>query len=574
MTAVVSHLSGSSPLARGLHHRRMGKRRLRRIIPARAGFTARRSAWSARRRDHPRSRGVYVEARGGTHPPRVDHPRSRGVYDGADSTADVEEGSSPLARGLPGGEHGAECAGRIIPARAGFTCPAPASRRRRPDHPRSRGVYARAPPPGALRWGSSPLARGLLQDEQGSQPPRRIIPARAGFTTAAPLPRSGTKDHPRSRGVYVRASRWALESSGSSPLARGLHGQLHVDAVQRRIIPARAGFTHRPQRHEVLRRDHPRSRGVYGAPTGARTEHRGSSPLARGLRWSAPGHLSGLWIIPARAGFTGRPASRSSPTWDHPRSRGVYPSAPASSASDQGSSPLARGLQVPVAERDLVLGIIPARAGFTPPASVRARTCPDHPRSRGVYGAGSHGIPATVGSSPLARGLPLRMAMSWAVLSDHPRSRGVYDLVAEVFSAEPGSSPLARGLRTGHSARDAGDGIIPARAGFTTRWSLPMPLRRDHPRSRGVYGYRQPVTVITSGSSPLARGLHGGDAQAVPGAGIIPARAGFTWTCASASSTATDHPRSRGVYLMFHPGYKTSQGSSPLARGLRRRPRR
>ena len=495
-------------------------------------------------------------------------PLARGLRRGPWRYAPATSGSSPLARGLPGGEHGAECAGRIIPARAGFTCPAPASRRRRPDHPRSRGVYARAPPPGALRWGSSPLARGLLQDEQGSQPPRRIIPARAGFTTAAPLPRSGTKDHPRSRGVYVRASRWALESSGSSPLARGLHGQLHVDAVQRRIIPARAGFTHRPQRHEVLRRDHPRSRGVYGAPTGARTEHRGSSPLARGLRWSAPGHLSGLWIIPARAGFTGRPASRSSPTWDHPRSRGVYPSAPASSASDQGSSPLARGLQVPVAERDLVLGIIPARAGFTPPASVRARTCPDHPRSRGVYGAGSHGIPATVGSSPLARGLPLRMAMSWAVLSDHPRSRGVYDLVAEVFSAEPGSSPLARGLRTGHSARDAGDGIIPARAGFTVRVPGDDRPGTDHPRSRGVYVWELLSKTGREGSSPLARGLLDHRGLPRPAQRIIPARAGFTRRTRSARSRSWDHPRSRGVYQTRQPSASPGRGSSPLARGL------
>ena len=51
------------------------------------------------------------------------------------------------------------------------------------------------------------------------------------------------------------------------------------------------------------------------------------------------------------------------------------------------------------------MGIIPARAGFTPlplPVSANAR---DHPRSRGVYRVpGKHPLNPT-GSSPLARGL-------------------------------------------------------------------------------------------------------------------------------------------------------------------------
>ena len=52
---------------------------------------------------------------------------------------------------------------------------------------------------------------------------------------------------------------------------------------------------------------------------------------------------------------------------------------------------------------------------------------------------------------------------------------------------------------------------------------------------------------------------------------IIPARAGFTSGVGLNSTFAADHPRSRGVYHV--PGNQGSRhaGSSPLARGLRRR---
>ena len=72
---------------------------------------------------------------------------------------------------------------RIIPARAGFTrsCRT-VRRRRRRDHPRSRGVYARILDYGEAGCGSSPLARGLLEVHTIFGEFERIIPARAGFT--------------------------------------------------------------------------------------------------------------------------------------------------------------------------------------------------------------------------------------------------------------------------------------------------------------------------------------------------------------------------------------------------------
>ena len=93
---------------------------------------------------------------------------------------------------------------------------------------------------------------------------------------------------------------------------------------------------------------------------------------------------------------------------------------------------------------------------------------------------------------------------------DHPRSRGVYVEVDDSLCCEVGSSPLARGLLGGQAPPPRLQGIIPARAGFTNSYPTPLFREWDHPRSRGVYR-----DMITEEDLPD---------------GIIPARAGFTPT--------------------------------------------
>ena len=73
--------------------------------------------------------------------------------------------------------------------------------------------------------------------------PTRIIPARAGFTHRRARYRSAPRDHPRSRGVYAPMVAVMVFPSGSSPLARGLHPSGRARIRRRGIIPARAGFT-------------------------------------------------------------------------------------------------------------------------------------------------------------------------------------------------------------------------------------------------------------------------------------------------------------------------------------------
>ena len=259
---------------------------------------------------------------------------------------------------------------------------------------------------GTIPLGSSPLARGLRSQPWRNYTDWRIIPARAGFTCRAASRPSPAPDHPRSRGVYGSVGATSLKAPGSSPLARGLPRSGEFQPRPGRIIPARAGFTPTVAGATGGDADHPRSRGVYAARAIFASRRAGSSPLARGLLVLLA-DLRGLArIIPARAGFTVPRRPSSGRSRDHPRSRGVYPSSPSRRPARAGSSPLARGLRGPGTEVTLCNGIIPARAGFTHRYRQGLLAARDHPRSRGVYFMFRALMSIPVGSSPLARGLP------------------------------------------------------------------------------------------------------------------------------------------------------------------------
>ena len=376
-------------------------------------------------------------------------------------------GSSPLARGLPPHPVGPVVAAGIIPARAGFTglCVWPVLRSA--DHPRSRGVYTPPKPADPSEAGSSPLARGLRRQHPDRRERHRIIPARAGFTSASKPALAQLTDHPRSRGVYpVRAVTWSSHA-GSSPLARGLLIHRRHSATVLGIIPARAGFT--------------------VAEAYSFTDPLGSSPLARGLLDHDLDSCSGMGIIPARAGFTGRSGRGRTGRGDHPRSRGVYWPGVAYGAGVAGSSPLARGLLGEESHGSRGSGIIPARAGFTSQSTWRDVS--------------------PSGSSPLARGLQ--------VVADLPQKVG-------------GIIPARAGFTVYGNLVYSKRRIIPARAGFTAPSSNGLESMQDHPRSRGVYPDETGVTDCSGGSSPLARGLQLSKMKAANYDRIIPARAGFT----------------------------------------------
>ena len=255
------------------------------------------------------------------------------------------------------------------------------------------------------------------------------------------------------------------------------------------IIPAHAGFTTLELPPVRDNKDHPRTRGVYPGPRGGPHASAGSSP-----------HTRGLPAILPRAG--GQRA-------DHPRTRGVYGDLALTGEHVAGSSPHTRGLLLLPSVSLVLCWIIPAHAGFTPPAGPHVTSPADHPRTRGVYWSdAAHGCRPT-GSSPHTRGLPACVI---------------------------GVTRLPR--------------IIPAHAGFTRGRSRPRGSPQDHPRTRGVYPGSYPPCDHLSGSSPHTRGLPPAPGRRLCIPRIIPAHAGFTSVRSVIVISGPDHPRTRGVYRL------------------------
>ena len=245
-----------------------------RIIPARAGCTWRLSVVYFSRKDHPRSRGVHSRA-----------------WPALTWSVRSEPGSSPLARGAPGADGWWAAVPGIIPARAGCTVWAPRATEEDADHPRSRGVHSGAVSLLQGGEGSSPLARGARRWLRRLTPTVRIIPARAGCTMWSAISQRAFSDHPRSRGVHRRLHLPFRHPRGSSPLARGAHGDPWATTEPAWIIPARAGCTLADQRHYRVRRLRSFSPDLVRAPwncESAAVAQRSTTPPSPASRRRAP----------------------------------------------------------------------------------------------------------------------------------------------------------------------------------------------------------------------------------------------------------------------------------------------
>ena len=152
---------GSSPHTRGAQIPRLSRISVFRIIPAYAGST--RASWWVRLpgRDHPRIRGEHVAAATPEACPEGSSPHTRGArsqaavglrvrriipaYAGSTTRRTPhgirDPGSSPHTRGAPPTTGGALRDGRIIPAYAGSTDLEGVERELEQDHPRIRGEH-------------------------------------------------------------------------------------------------------------------------------------------------------------------------------------------------------------------------------------------------------------------------------------------------------------------------------------------------------------------------------------------------------------------------------------------------
>ena len=213
----------------------------------------------------------------------------------------------------------------------------------------------------------------------------RLIPARAGNTWIRRLVRRLLRAHPRSRGehsqrCYIPPVHW-----GSSPLARGTHGDAVLYEVSVGLIPARAGNTLTCCWYFFSARAHPRSRGEHARSSSTRVTTQGSSPLARGTPGETPWVKDLTGLIPARAGNTFPGASPIPGSRAHPRSRGEHSSGFLLTNHERRSSPLARGTLSGDDQPSMSIGLIPARAGNTDCCFGALGDWGAHPRSRGEH---------------------------------------------------------------------------------------------------------------------------------------------------------------------------------------------
>ena len=110
--------------------------------------------------------------------------------------------------------------------------------------------------------------------------------------------------------------------------------------------------------------------------------------------------------------------------------------------------------------------------------------------------------------------------------------------------------------------------FTPAHAGNTHVNAEEAGSLEVHPRSRGEYLLTLHQTDPEPGSSPLTRGIRGPKPENVEKARFIPAHAGNTQKQIPTMNPNKVHPRSRGEYFSLLLTLKTSEGSSPLTRGI------
>ena len=294
-------------------------------------------------------------------------------------------------------------------------------------------------------------------------------------------------------------------------------------------------------------------------------------------------------LIPARAGKTCSGWCRRRRSAAHPRACGENPGDRTESATLDGSSPRVRGKRGLQRRLRGFAGLIPARAGKTrplPSENIEARA---HPRACGENSCGPPANGTRKGSSPRVRGKPELLADSRVEtrliparagktiiifgtpenIAAHPRACGENrPRPCRMFSCE-GSSPRVRGKREVIDAHSARVGLIPARAGKTTRGIGPSVNPGAHPRACGENMPGGERVELGTGSSPRVRGKRTGTTPTPPPGRLIPARAGKTDFTGGGHWGSPAHPRACGENSSVHAAGPPIRGSSPRVRGKR-----
>ena len=290
--------TGSSPRVRGKHRPGLPDRLPRGLIPACAGKTRSRLAWSGGWRAHPRVCGENT---------------------GSDGGVEYWGGSSPRVRGKLRSVFPSEAPFRLIPACAGKT--------RKPRnhtgygaaHPRVCGENHGVPMTSSDSTGSSPRVRGKPRCGARVRVDHGLIPACAGKTPLWGPCTCRSRAHPRVCGENALNVRAGALLSGSSPRVRGKLWRRRASALSVRLIPACAGKTGGRARARSRARAHPRVCGENRWEAAVTMRDRGSSPRVRGKRLRTSDQDGLVRLIPACAGKTPRLVPGGIPIAAHPR---------------------------------------------------------------------------------------------------------------------------------------------------------------------------------------------------------------------------------------------------------------
>ena len=354
--------------------------------------------------------------------------------------------------------------------------------------------------------------------------------------------------HPRACGENVTLTVILSAVSGSSPRVRGKPPSRRLQRPRPRLIPARAGKTSAKPPPTPPARAHPRACGENLGTVTVSWRWSGSSPRVRGKQGDRGSVCWWEGLIPARAGKTLRGPSWPAALRAHPRACGENPGGASSCRRRSGSSPRVRGKPVGVRARGLVAGLIPARAGKTSPDDEDQRCARAHPRACGENAAAISPAVMIAGSSPRVRGklnvrggggtagrlIPARAGktsagnrIGWTTAA-HPRACGenANMLIRECW--ERGSSPRVRGKRSQRRRRDEAPRLIPARAGKTLTEARASFVTWAHPRACGENFQMGMPRSASWGSSPRVRGKLEVRRDRNRSRGLIPARAGKT----------------------------------------------
>ena len=252
----------------------------------------------------------------------------------------------------------------------------------------------------------------------------------------------------------------------------------------------------------------------------------GSSPRGRGKRRCRWIRRVGLRLIPARAGKTMRDTTYAHVTRAHPRAGGENPNTERLRQWVFGSSPRGRGKLLLSLDVHVCCGLIPARAGKTSAALILSRRRAAHPRAGG--------------ENPATTGLTIGFT---------------------------GSSPRGRGKQTKEYLELSNQGLIPARAGKTSRLTDRAATWAAHPRAGGENSIGRRRHGLHEGSSPRGRGKHDSGRARRPRVRLIPARAGKTFGLLSSFARVAAHPRAGGENSGAGVSVTVGAGSSPRGRG-------